>query len=244
MRLSPRAAAVATAVLVHSLFVAAVGSMALGLATGMQIGLGRFEDGAAAVADAILVLQFPLLHSALLTGRGRRWLARLSPVGHGRTLAVSTYVGVGSLQLLAVFWLWSPSGFVLHTPTGPVGLLQYALFAGAWGFLVKALFDAGIALQSGAAGWLALWRGRAVDHGGMPTRGLFAACRQPIYLGFALVLWTAPTWSLDWLGLGAGWTLYCLLGPRLKEARWEALFGDRFRDYRRKVPYFLPGLPR
>lgn len=237
-------AAVVMAVLCHSLFVLAVGSMAYCLATGLQVGRGPFTGWFGVAANLLLVLQFPLLHSALLSKRGRPWLQRLSPVGHGRTLAITTYVMLGSLQLLLTFWAWTPSGVVWHAPQGMSGGLQYGLFAAAWLFLVKALWDSGLGLQSGAIGWWALLRNRPVAFGDMPVRGLFAACRQPIYLGFALVLWTAPTWTPDWLLLVAGWSTYCVVGPRLKESRWEALFGARFRDYRSTVPYFLPKVRR
>ncbi|MCA8951667.1 MAG: isoprenylcysteine carboxylmethyltransferase family protein [Planctomycetes bacterium] len=240
-------AALATALLCHGLFTAAVASMAYALLAGLQIGIGArlgLGDAAGRVANLLLVLQFPLVHSGLLSGRGRRWLVRLSPFGHGSTLAISTYVVIGSLQLLAAFWLWTPSGTVWHEPTGIAGVYQYALFAAAWLFLIKALADAGLAVQSGAAGWWALLRNRAVDYGPMPTTGLFARCRQPIYFGFAAVLWTAPTWSPDWLFLCIGWSAYCVLGPRLKEARWEGLFGEHFRAYRTGVPYFVPRIRR
>jgi protein-S-isoprenylcysteine O-methyltransferase Ste14 len=79
-----------------------------------------------------------------------------------------------------------------------------------------------------------------VRYGGLPERGLFQVCRQPIYLGFALVLWTAPCWTPDWFALCAVWTLYCVLGPRLKERRWLRIYGDRFERYRRAVPYMIP----
>jgi protein-S-isoprenylcysteine O-methyltransferase Ste14 len=238
------AAALSMAVACHGAFMLAVGSMAFALATGMQHGAGRAPTGLAWLANLMLVLQFPLLHSFLLSSRGRPWLARLSLVGHGRTLAPTTYVLVGSLQLLATFWAWTPSGVVWHAPHGATGVLQYGAFVAAWVFLVKALIDAGLGVQAGVAGWWALLRGRIVAYGPMPTGGLFARCRQPIYLGFALVLWTAPTWSPDWLALVLPWTAYCVLGPRLKETRWESFFGDRFRSYRATVPYLLPRLRR
>ena len=237
-------AAVAMAILCHTAFALAVGSMALALATGLQLGRGDLPGAFGALGNLLLVLQFPLVHSFLLSARGRPWLVRLSPVGHGRALALSTYVMAGSAQLLLTFWAWTPTGIVWHAPSGATGIAQYALFAGAWLFLVKALWDAGLGVQSGAAGWWALLRGRSVANGEMPTRGLFAACRQPIYLGFALVMWTAPTWSPDWLVLASGWTAYCVLGPRLKESRWEKMFGDRFRAYRATVPYLLPRFRR
>lgn len=111
-------------------------------------------------------------------------------------------------------------------------------------FLQKALWDAGLALQTEAAGWLALWRGHSVQYGGMPTGGLFMSCRQPIYLGFAPVSWTAPVWSPDWLALALVWSAYCGLGPLWKEARWARRFTPEFARYQSDVPYFLPRLRR
>lgn len=239
-----RVAALGMALLCHGAFVLAVASMAWALVSGLQSGRGSLPSGLAILANVLLVVQFPLVHSFLLSRSGRPWLQRLSPVGFGRTLAPSTYVLIGSLQLLTTFWAWTPSGVVWHRPHGGSGVAQYAMFAGAWLFLIKALTDAGLGMQTGAAGWWALWRETPVNYGAMPHRGVFALCRQPIYLGFALVLWTAPTWSADWLGLATGWTLYCVFGPRFKEARWERRFGDQFRAYRATVPYLLPRFRR
>jgi protein-S-isoprenylcysteine O-methyltransferase Ste14 len=237
-----RLAALTMGLLCHVVFTAAVGSMALALASGLQLGHGTATGWRAVAADLALLLQFPLVHSALLSRHGSWLLARLSPVGHGRTLLVTTYAIVASLQLLLTFWAWTPSRVVWHEPAGASGAAQWLLFAGAWAFLHKALWDAGLGVQSGAAGWWALWRGRPVAFGPMPTRGLFARCRQPIYLGFALVLWTAPVWSLDWLVLASGWGLYCVVGPLWKEARWSRRHGAQFAAYRAAVPYLLPRL--
>lgn len=239
-----RAAAAAMAAACSTAFVAAVGSMLVALATGLQSGRGHCAADVALLADGCLVLQFPLLHSFLLSRRGRPLLHRLSPFGHGRTLAVSTYVLVASLQLLATFWAWTPTGVVWHRPAGASGAVQWTLFGAAWLFLQKALWDAGLPVQTGVAGWWALWRGRPVAYGDLPTGGLFARCRQPIYLGFALVLGTAPVWSLDWVLLAGGWTFYCVFGPLLKEARQARLFGPRFAAYRAAVPYLLPRIRR
>lgn len=237
-------AAVSMGLSCHLAFALAVASMAVALLTGLQLGAGTAAGPAAALLDLLLVVQFPLLHSFLLSRRGDGWLCRLSPVGHGRTLRSTTYVLIGSLQLLVTFWAWTPSGIVWHAPAGGFGVLQYALFAGAWLFLVKALCDAGLGVQTGAVGWWALLRDRPVDYGGMPTTGLFACCRQPIYLGFALVLVTAPCWTPDWLLLASVWVGYCVLGPVRKERRWQRLFGEGFRAYRATVPFLLPRFRR
>lgn len=237
-------AALLMALMCHAAFLLGVGSMAFALAYGMQIGQGTLTGASAAVANSLLLLQFPILHSFLLSRRGSSTLRRLSPVGHGRTLAISTFAMFGSAQLLVTFWAWSPTGVVWHRPEGAVGVLQWTAFVGSWVFLNKALWDAGLGVQSGAAGWWALFRGKPVNFGGMPSEGLFRRCRQPIYLGFAMVLWTAPAWTLDWLLLSLVWGTYCVVGPLLKEARWHRMYGDQFSDYRARVPYLLPRLRR
>ena len=76
----------------------------------------------------------------------------------------------------------------------------------------------------------------------MPTSGLFRLIRQPIYVAFALTLWTPPVWTPDQLVLASAFTAYCLLAPRLKERRFAARYGARFDRYRAAVPYILPRL--
>ncbi len=224
-------------------FLLAIASMAHGIASGLQDGRGGLHGPAAWLADLGLVLQFPLLHSFLLGDRGRRLLQRVWPGDLGRTLLPTSYALVASLQLLAVFWLWSPLGPVWWAPTGWPLALSWVPFALAWLWLAVAIGNAGAGIQSGASGWWALLRGRPLRYPPMPTAGLFACCRQPIYFGFGLVLWTAPVRSVDGLLLAVAWGAYCLVGPLRKEARYEQWFGERFTAYRATVPYLLPRLP-
>jgi protein-S-isoprenylcysteine O-methyltransferase Ste14 len=238
-RTRERALALTLGLLCHGMFLAAVSSMAFSLSAGLQLWSGPFGGTTAVVVDVLLIMQFPLLHSWMLSRSGRAALRALAPWCAGR-FATTTYATLASLQLLVAFWLWTPSGVVWPRAEGALFAMHVTLFVGAWLFLVKALYDAGLSLQTGAAGWTAVWSGREVRYGGMPTLGLFARCRQPIYLGFALVLWTAPCWSLDWLLLTVAWSSYCAVGPRFKERRWLALYGERFAAYRRSVPYMIP----
>ncbi len=115
-----------------------------------------------------------------------------------------------------------------------------ALYAASWLLLLKSIVDAGFPLQTGLLGWWAVARGRAPVYPPMPRRGLFRLCRQPIYLSFALTLWTVPTWTPDQLCVALVLTGYCVLGPLLKEARFGRTFGAEFAAYRRGVPYFVP----
>ena len=224
----------------HAAFAVAVGAMVIALYDGLRTGYGTLTGVSAWLANLALLAQFPLLHSWLLSASGRRWLARLAPAEFARELAPTNFALIGSLQVLATFALWSPTGIVLHEASGAGLWLFRALFAASWIFLVKALYDAGLGLQTGSIGWTAVLRARPVEYGPFPTQGLFKSCRQPVYLGFALTLWTSPVHTLDGLVLAFAWTAYCVLGPLHKEARYLRIYGERFATYRQSIPYLLP----
>lgn len=228
----------------HVTFAAAIAVMAIGLHGGMHTGRLHLAGGAGLAWNALLALQFPLLHSYLLTTPGRAKLARLFGARHGRDLAPTSYAGIAALQILATFLLWSPSGVVWSVHRGLGLWLANAAYVGSWAFLLRALYDGDLRLQTGWIGWTAVWRGRSVQFPALAQRGLFAVCRQPIYLGFALLLWTGPVWTPDRLMLALIWSSYCLLGPLHKERRYARIYAEPFQEYRRRVPYMLPGWRR
>ncbi len=216
--------------------------MVLSLYTGLTHSLGAVPWPWAAFANAVLLVQFPLLHSFLLTDYGRGWLERLGLFGEGQRLATTTYVIIASLQLLVLFALWTPTGIVVFRAEGGCFWAMTAMFAASWLLLAKASFDAGPGLQSGWIGWVALLKDRAPRFPDMPETGLFKLIRQPIYFAFAMALWTPPVWTVDQLIIAAAYTVYCLLGPLLKERRFRRFYGDRFTDYQARVAYWIPGL--
>ena len=226
--------------LCHAVFAAAVLAMMAAMFFGLSESFGAVPWPWALLANGLLILQFPLVHSALLTGPGGRLLARLIPGPHGATLATTTYALIASVQLLALFALWTPSGIVWWRAEGAVLWAICAAYAAAWLLLMKASFDAGAEVQSGALGWLSLLARIRPVFPDMPTQGLFRLIRQPIYVAFALTLWTVPVWTPDQLALALSLTAYCLLAPRLKERRFAKRYGLRFARYRSAVPYVLP----
>jgi protein-S-isoprenylcysteine O-methyltransferase Ste14 len=231
-------------VLCHALFAAGVLAMIVAMFFGLSESLGTVAWPMAALANAALIAQFPLAHSLLLTTRGGRLLARLIPGPHGQTLATTTYAIIASAQLLALFALWTPSGVVWWRAEGVAFWAMTTAYAASWLILLKASFDAGAEVQSGALGWMSLLARIRPVFPDMPTSGLFRLIRQPIYVAFALTLWTPPVWTPDQLVLAVSLTAYCLLAPRLKERRFATRYGARFDGYRREVPYMLPRVTR
>lgn len=232
--------ALAWGALCHGSFALGGAAMVFALYTGMTMTFGRLPWPWAAFANLVLLLQFPLAHSWFLGARGRRQLARLAPGPHGETLATTTYAMIASLQLLALFTLWTPSGIVVWRAEGAMFVVMSGLFALSWLLLTKASFDSGAELQLGTLGWMALALGRQPRFPDMPERGLFRVVRQPIYVSFALTLWTMPVWTVDQLCLAVAYTAYCYFAPRLKERRFARIYGERFRAYQARVPYWFP----
>lgn len=240
----------------HVSFVCAIALMAYALAFGMRLpaglGMGHATGLKALGLNGLLVVQFPLLHSWLLTARGGRVLTRWMPIGrlaiggrtltYGQVLAPTLFATLATWQLAVTFLCWSPMSAWLWQPSGGLALVWWGAFSCAWLYLIRALHDAGLGLQTGWIGWTAVWRGDAPRYPAMPQTGLFRLSRQPIYFGFAFVLCTGPVWTLDHVVIASAWTTYCVLGPLLKERRFRARYGADFEAYRRRVPYFFPQL--
>ena len=224
----------------HSLFAAAVLAMIVGMWFGMSLALGGVPHPWHWLVNLFLLLQFPLAHSILLTARGQNMLNRLAPFGAGGTLATTTYATLASVQLIALFVFWTPSGIMLWQATGWTLWMMAALYASSWLFLIKASWDAGAEVQSGLLGWASLLRNVKPQFPPMPEGGTFKLVRQPIYLAFALTTWTVPTWTADQILVACVLTTYCVLGPLAKERRFARRYGQQWSGYKARTPYWVP----
>jgi SAM-dependent methyltransferase len=232
--------AVAYGLACHAFFAVGVGTMIAAMFFGMSRSFGTVPAPWSILADALLLLQFPLFHSALLSRPGVAVLRRLSPRAISSGMTTTTYALVASIQTFLLFALWTPSHTIWWRAEAPVLWFIVGLNAVSWLLLLKAIWDAGPALQTGLLGWWAVLHKRPPVYPPLPTKGLFRVVRQPIYVAFALTLWTVPTWTPDQLAVAIVLTIYCLVGPLLKERRFRQRYGRSFRTYAAHVPYWLP----
>lgn len=228
----------------HALFLASVVVMFCSLYNGLHFSLLHLHGGTAALVDVLLIVQFAVGHTLLLSAQGRRFMAHLAPFGLGPVLSTTIFAGLASVQLLVTFLLWSSSDTVWWVPHGMFKAGLTLLYGVSWILLAKSMSDAGLDTQIGIIGWRSVWRGEKPIYKPFARTGMFRYSRQPIYGSFTLILWTAPVWTPDHLVLATLWTAYCVLAPLVKEKRYRQWYGMAFERYQRRVPYWFPAKAR
>jgi protein-S-isoprenylcysteine O-methyltransferase Ste14 len=193
----------------------------------------------AIVIDLLLVAMFGVQHSVM----ARPWFKERWTRIVAQPIERSTYVLASCIVIFLMVWLWQPIPFAIWNLEGPLarGLL-WGLSAAGW-LLVPAVslmihhFDLFGARQV----WLHL-RGQAYTHLPFRTPYLYRFVRHPLYLGFAVAFWATPTLTVGHLLFAAGMTLYMAIAVLFEERDLVDAYGDAYREYRQRVPKFIPGL--
>jgi protein-S-isoprenylcysteine O-methyltransferase Ste14 len=228
--------------LCHVLFTISVLAMLVSMFFGMSQSFGKVPHPYSHFANLLLIIQFPLAHSFLLSSVGKKYLLYFSPKNYSLSLAPTVFVVLASIQLFLLFFFWTPTKIIIWQASGTSFFIMCLLYSFSWLLLIWATIDAGVELQSGALGWMSLAQNKAPKFPDLPTFGLFKYIRQPIYVSFALTTWTTPTWTPDQFFIAIIFTFYCVVAPRLKEKRLEKQFGAKFANYKSQVPYMVPSL--
>ena len=228
--------------LCHVIFTVSVLTMFVAMFFGMSQSFGKILAPYSYFLNLLLLLQFPIAHSFLLSSIGKKYLLYFSPKQYSKTLAPTIFALIASIQLFLLFFCWTPTQIIIWEASGASYFLMCTLYGSSWLLLIWASIDAGAELQSGALGWMSLAQNKAPKFPELPTFGLFKFIRQPIYASFALTTWTTPNWTLDQLLIAVVFTIYCVVAPKFKEKRLEKRFGDKFSNYKSQVPYMIPSL--
>jgi protein-S-isoprenylcysteine O-methyltransferase Ste14 len=184
-----------------------------------------------------LWLSFGLGHSLLAWPAVRRWVA--GRVGPAERL---TYNAVATLHIALVLGLglWLADG--AGAPLVPAWLqgLQWGLAAVGVAVLYAGLRE--YELDRFLGTWQLRRRaGPDSDTVGeaLVTRGLHRYVRHPLYSGGLALLWGLA--QSDFGVATAVWgTLYFVVGTWFEERKLIRSFGQAYRDYRRRVPAFVP----
>ncbi len=80
------------------------------------------------------------------------------------------------------------------------------------------------------------------DSGGLVTAGFYCHLRNPLFLFGILFLWLFPYMTLSLLTFNIMATIYFYVGAVHEETSLVNEFGEKYREYRQKVPMFIPRL--
>lgn len=192
--------------------------------------------GEAVAIDLLLVLLFALQHSVMARPAFKRQWTRLVPESAER----STYVLATCIAMGLMFWFWQPLGGIVWDMHGPVlRATMWALFGIGWLLVLVATF---LINHFDLFGLRQVWlqfRGQPYTPLHFATPGPYRIVRHPLYVGWLLVFWAAPTMTAAHLLFAASLTLYILIAIRFEERDLVAFHPD-YAEYRRRVPMLIP----
>ncbi len=200
-------------------------------------------DGAATIAtlaiDSALLLLFGVQHSVMARPAFKRRWTRVVPPSAER----STYVLATNVCLIVLVVGWRPVTVgAWNVDTQPWRALLIGVSAVGWLMVLISTFLIDHLDLFGLRQVFARLTGRRPAEHEFTTPFLYGLVRHPIYTGFIVAFWVTPSMTLGHLLFAAVMTGYIVLAVRFEERDLIAMFGDRYRDYRRRVPMLIPGL--
>jgi protein-S-isoprenylcysteine O-methyltransferase Ste14 len=195
--------------------------------------------GTALAVDTALLGVFAVQHSVMARRWFKRWWTQVVPWAIER----STYVLCASLALDLLFWQWRPLGGTVWAIEQPAArALLWVVFAYGWlQVLLMTFYINHFDLFGLRQVWLHL-RGRQYTRVGFAMPAPYRIVRHPLYLGFLLAFWAAPTMTAAHLVFALATTAYIVLAIQFEERDLTHEHGASYSTYRSSVPMLIPSM--
>jgi methanethiol S-methyltransferase len=190
----------------------------------------------ALAVDLGLLAAFAIQHSGMARPAFKRWWTRVVPQAAER----STYVLLSSLALAALFVWWEPIGGVVWKLSGTARSTVIGLYLAGWALLLYTTF---LIDHFDLFGLKQVWRrlfNKTYRAPAFRTPTLYKVVRHPLYVGWLVIFWSAPTMTAAHLLFAAACTAYILIAIRWEERDMVAAFGSTYVDYRDRTPMLVP----
>lgn len=218
---------------------------AIGFVGGVAVphGIDGPLEGALATAlavDLAVLAIFAVQHSVMARPAFKVVWTRVVPQAVER----STYVLAASAALALLFWQWRPlGGEVWRVESPALRAAVHAVSACGWLTVLVTTFLIDHFELFGLKQVWRQFRGTAAAPPHFVTPGPYRSVRHPLYLGFLLAFWAAPTMSVTHLLFAGMTTAYVLVAIQLEERDLVAAHPE-YAAYRRQVPMLVPSLGR
>ena len=191
----------------------------------------------ALIVDVALLLLFAVQHSVMARPGFKAWWTRFVPKPVERT----TYVLLASLALLLVFWQWRAIPVVIwHIADWRLAAAVAELSLLGWLIVFTSTFLINHFELFGLHQVTNNLTGRPMPAQRFRAPLFYGLVRHPLYLGFIVAFWAAPTMTVGHLLFAVTITVYIVVAIQLEERDLVDVFGDEYRSYKTRVPMLLP----
>jgi len=191
----------------------------------------------AVIINLALLSVFALQHSIMARKQFKRWWTQFVPASVER----ATYVLLASLALALLLWQWRPMPAVIWHVTEPRAATAItALSFLGWLIVLTSTFLINHFELFGLHQVANNLSGRPMPAPRFREPLYYRFVRHPIYLGFIIAFWAAPTMTAGHLLFAAVTTAYIVVGIQLEERDMIELFGDQYRAYKGRVAMLVP----
>ncbi|HTS42449.1 MAG TPA: NnrU family protein [Xanthobacteraceae bacterium] len=195
------------------------------------------STGDAFIVNLLLMSLFAIQHSVMARKGFKQWWTQFVP----KTVERSTYVLFASLTLDLLFWQWRPMPAVVWQIADPqIAMAVTGLSLVGWALVFASTFMINHFELFGLHQVANNLVGREMPGMRFKTPVLYKFVRHPIYLGFIIASWAAPTMTVGHLLFAAVITAYIFVGIFLEERDLVELFGDEYSRYRERVAMLVP----
>ena len=191
----------------------------------------------ALIVNLLLMSVFAIQHSVMARKQFKQWWTQFVP----KSVERSTYVLLASLTLALLFWQWRPIPTAMWQVTNPdiASIILGVSFVG-WLIVLTSTFLINHFELFGLHQVANNLAGRPMAPPRFRTPLYYNFVRHPIYLGFIIAFWAAPTMTVGHLLFAAVTTAYIVVGILLEERDLVDLFGDDYRRYKDRVSMLVP----
>jgi protein-S-isoprenylcysteine O-methyltransferase Ste14 len=191
----------------------------------------------ALIVNVLLMSVFAIQHSVMARKPFKQWWTQFVP----KSVERSTYVLFSSLALILLYWQWRPiPAVVWDIDNAPIAMALTGLSLVGFLIVLTSSFLINHFELFGLHQVANNLTGATMPEPTFRTPLYHKFVRHPIYLGFIIAFWAAPTMTVGHLMFAAVTTAYILVGIQLEERDLIGIFGDEYRRYKSRVSMLVP----